>query len=46
MGQLPSARVSVSRLFTHTGVDFAGTLKIRLGLRKGMLVKAYVSVFV
>jgi len=46
MGQLPSARVSVSRPFTHTGVDFAGPITIKVGLRKAIPVKAYVAVFV
>lgn len=46
MGQPPSARVSVSRPFTHTGVDFAGPITIRVGLRKSVPVKAYVAVFV
>lgn len=46
MGQLPSARVSASKPFTHTGVDFASPFNIRTGLRKCTLMKAYVAVFV
>lgn len=46
MGQLPAARVSTNRPFTQTGVDFAGPLSIKVGLRKGTLIKAYVSVFI
>jgi hypothetical protein len=46
MGQLPAARVCVNRPFTHTGVDFAGPLLIRVGLRRAAPIKAYVAVFV
>lgn len=46
MGQLPAARVTVNRPFTQTGVDFAGPLLIRVGLRKNNHIKAYVAVFV
>ncbi|KAF0721510.1 Integrase catalytic domain-containing protein [Aphis craccivora] len=46
MGQLPSARVTPSRAFAQTGVDFAGPLLIKLGLRKSTTIKAYVAVFV
>lgn len=46
MGQLPPARVSASRPFTHTGVDFSGPITTRIGLWKSIPVKAYVAVFV
>lgn len=42
MGQLPSARVTSSRAFTQTGVDFARPL----ASRKSTTTKAYVAVFV
>ncbi|XP_050535031.1 uncharacterized protein LOC126902051 [Daktulosphaira vitifoliae] len=46
MGQLPAARVSANRPFTHTGIDFAGPIMIKVGIRKSTLIKTYVSVFV
>lgn len=45
MGDLPSSRVTVSRPFSKTGVDFFGPVYIRPAPRKPA-VKAYVAVFV
>ncbi|XP_062534214.1 uncharacterized protein LOC134203358 [Armigeres subalbatus] len=45
MGELPSPRVSVSRPFLKTGVDYFGPVYIRPAPRRAA-VKAYVSVFV
>ncbi|XP_058827012.1 uncharacterized protein LOC131686993 [Topomyia yanbarensis] len=45
MGELPSARVTVSRPFSRTGVDYFGPVYIREGRRRAVL-KAYVAVFV
>ncbi|XP_071652320.1 uncharacterized protein [Temnothorax longispinosus] len=39
MGSLPSPRVTISRAFTHTGVDYAGP--ILLGTSRGRGRKAY-----
>ncbi|XP_050528007.1 uncharacterized protein LOC126898101 [Daktulosphaira vitifoliae] len=45
MGQLPAARVTANRPFTHTGIDFADPIMIKVGIRKSTLIKTYVSVF-
>ncbi|XP_055629519.1 uncharacterized protein LOC129770600 [Toxorhynchites rutilus septentrionalis] len=45
MGELPSARVTVSRPFSRTGVDYFGPLYLRLAPRRPA-VKAYVAIFV
>ncbi len=45
MGDLPKARITPSRPFDHTGVDFAGPIGGRCG--KGMLTqKWYLAIFV
>ncbi|XP_050540356.1 uncharacterized protein LOC126904996 [Daktulosphaira vitifoliae] len=48
MGNLPSSRVDAfERAFFAAGVDYAGPINIKSGLRKNApLVKAYVSLFV
>lgn len=46
MGQLPKQRVQYSRPFTVTGVDFAGPLTIRSGIRGKPGRKAWISIFV
>ncbi|XP_055613292.1 uncharacterized protein LOC129759791 [Uranotaenia lowii] len=45
MSQLPKTRITISKPFTNTGVDYFGPVYIRQGFRKGP-VKAYVAVFV
>ena len=44
MGDLPEERITPSRPFTHTGLDFAGPLTIRHGPED--VRKAYVALFV
>ncbi|XP_060861782.1 uncharacterized protein LOC132938783 [Metopolophium dirhodum] len=46
MAPLPKERVQCSRPFTYTGVDFAGPLIIRSGIRGRSGTKAWVSIFV
>ena len=47
MGSLPRARVTPSRPFQHTGVDFAGPIWLRTSKGRGhKAYKAFVSVFV
>ncbi|XP_058816239.1 uncharacterized protein LOC131679517 [Topomyia yanbarensis] len=45
MGELPSARVTVSRPFSKTGVDYFGPVYLRPVPRRGA-VKAYVAIFI
>ena len=45
MGDLPAARVTVSRPFSKTGIDFFGPVYVRPGPRR-TAVKAYVCLFV
>ncbi|XP_055622523.1 uncharacterized protein LOC129766091 [Toxorhynchites rutilus septentrionalis] len=45
MGQLPVKRVTASRPFTTTGVDYFGPVFIRQGYRRAP-IKAYVAVFI
>lgn len=45
MGELPAARVTVSRPFSSTGVDYFGPVYVRPAPRRTAM-KAYVSVFV
>ncbi|XP_065075469.1 uncharacterized protein LOC135699169 [Ochlerotatus camptorhynchus] len=45
MGELPSARVTVSRPFAKAGVDYFGPVFVRPGPRR-VAVKAYVAVFI
>ncbi|XP_062538332.1 uncharacterized protein LOC134206617 [Armigeres subalbatus] len=45
MGELPSSRVTVSRPFSKTGVDYFGPVYIRPAPRRAA-VKAYVSLFI
>jgi len=44
MGDLPEERITPSRPFTHTGLDFAGPLTIRHGPED--VRKAYVALFI
>lgn len=46
MGSLPKQRVQHSRPFTTTGVDFAGPLIIRSGIRGRPGKKAWIEIFV
>ncbi|XP_025405600.1 uncharacterized protein LOC112679882 [Sipha flava] len=46
MGSLPKQRVQHSRPFTATGVDFAGPLIIRSGIRGRPGKKAWIAIFV
>lgn len=47
MADLPKARVTPSRPFTHTGVDFTGHVDLKLNKGRGVRsYKGYVAVFV
>lgn len=47
MGNLPAPRVNISRAFTHTGVDYAGPVDIRMSKGRGnSSYKGYISLFV
>jgi len=47
MGDLPSARVTPSIPFTHTGMDFAGPFLLKTSsLRKAPLLKHYLCIFI
>lgn len=48
MADLPSQRVNLSNTFSHSAVDYAGPIKIKLkkGPGKPIIVKGYISVFV
>lgn len=47
MADLPKPRVTVSRPFTHTGVDFTGHIEIKASKGRGVkTLLAYVAVFV
>lgn len=43
MGDLPAERITPSDPFTHTGLDFAGPLRVRV---KKCIEKAYLAIFV
>jgi hypothetical protein len=45
MGDLPTARVTVARPFSKTGVDYFGPVYIKAGRRRAA-IKSYVAVFV
>ncbi|XP_029672102.1 uncharacterized protein LOC115240850 [Formica exsecta] len=47
MGSLPTSRVTISRPFSHCGVDYAGPVILREGKRRNARNhKAYISIFV
>ncbi|XP_058828052.1 uncharacterized protein LOC131687963 [Topomyia yanbarensis] len=46
MGQLPVPRITASRPFTVTGVDYAGPVYLRAPHKRAAPPKAYISVFV
>lgn len=47
MADLPSQRVTPSRPFTHTGVDFTGHVDIKLNKGRGVKTsKGYIAIFV
>lgn len=47
MGNLPSARISQVKPFSHSGVDYAGPLKITLGKTRGAKTfKAWICLFI
>lgn len=47
MGSLPAPRVHITRAFTHTGVDYAGPIDIRMSKGRGNTsYKGYISLFV
>ncbi|XP_046142834.1 uncharacterized protein LOC123988088 [Osmia bicornis bicornis] len=47
MGQLPKRRVTHSRAFLHSGVDYAGPFSVRtIRGRGGKIHKAYIAVFI
>lgn len=47
MGELPEARVRVSRPFSTVGIDFAGPFKIKRGrIRDPTKLKAYICLFI
>lgn len=47
MGSLPEPRVNFTRAFTHTGVDYAGPIDLRMSKGRGNAsYKGYISLFV
>ncbi|XP_025192641.1 uncharacterized protein LOC112592702 [Melanaphis sacchari] len=46
MAPLPRERVTISRAFSKTGVDYCGPIMVRSGLRKVTPIKTYICVFV
>ena len=47
MGDLPAARVNPVRAFLHTGMDFAGPFKLKMGyVRKPVILEAHICIFV
>ena len=46
MRELPSTRVQPSRSFLNTGVDYAGTISLRMGTpRSKVITKGYIAIF-
>lgn len=47
MGMLPAARVTPSRPFTHTGIDYAGPIQVLIAKGRGnRTTKGYIAIFI
>jgi hypothetical protein len=47
MGNLPEPRVTPSRPFTHTGIDYAGPILIKDGFKRtNIKIKCYIAIFI
>lgn len=47
MGNLPEPRITVSRPFTHVGVDFAGPVSLKISPGRGIrTIKGYICIFI
>lgn len=47
MGSLPEPRINLTRAFTHTGVDYAGPIDVRMSKGRGnSSYKGYISLFI
>ncbi|CAG9132520.1 unnamed protein product [Plutella xylostella] len=47
MGNLPEARITPSRPFTHTGVDFTGHVDVKINKGRGVKTcKGYIAIFI
>lgn len=47
MGNLPSPRVQIDRAFTHTGIDCAGPIDVRMSKGRGSKsYKSYIVLFI
>lgn len=47
MGNLPKPRISINRAFTHTGVDCAGPINVRMSKGRGAkCYKGYIALFI
>ncbi|XP_055644163.1 uncharacterized protein LOC129780182 [Toxorhynchites rutilus septentrionalis] len=46
VGQIPPARITPSRPFASTGIDYCGPVYVKAKLRKGAPIKAYIALFV
>lgn len=47
MGNLPEPRINITRAFTHTGVDYAGPVDIRMSKGRGnSSYKGYIALFI
>lgn len=47
MGSFPKPRISISRPFTHTGVDYAGPIDVKMSPGRGnKSYKGYIAIFI
>ena len=47
MGILPAPRVTATIAFTHTGMDFAGPFRLKMGhTRKPVVIEAHICIFI